>query len=78
MPLPISPNYYGDVEMRFGLDSELAERLKAANILYNRDGHGEYFQLYSGTYGEGFFCEIVQRRDYLGYGGANAIVRMPR
>ncbi|MQX45707.1 hypothetical protein GHK30_03710 [Sinorhizobium medicae] len=78
MPLPISPNYYGDVEMRFGLDSELAERLKAANILYDRDGHGENFQLYSGTYGEGFFCEIVQRRDYLGYGGANAIVRMPR
>lgn len=78
MPLPISPNYYGDVEMRFGLDSELAERLKAANILYDRDGHGEYFKLYSGTYGEDFFFEIVQRRDYLGYRGANAIFRMPR
>jgi len=26
--LRISPNYYGDVEARFGLDAELSERLK--------------------------------------------------
>ncbi|SFB30461.1 4-hydroxyphenylpyruvate dioxygenase [Rhizobium sp. NFR07] len=75
-PLPISPNYYGDVETRFGLDPELTEKLKLENILYDRDEHGEYFQLYSGTYGEGFFFEIVQRRDYLGYGAANAIFRI--
>lgn len=74
--LPISPNYYGDVEARFGLDPELTERLKAENILYDRDEHGEYFQLYSGTYGEGFFFEIVQRSGYLGYGAANAIFRI--
>src|SRR5690606_24749088 len=52
-PLPISPNYYGDVEARFGLDPALTERLKAGNILYDRDEHGEYFQLYSGTFAEG-------------------------
>ncbi len=75
-PLPISPNYYGDVEARFGLDPELTERLKAHNILYDRDEHGEYFQLYSGTYGEGFFFEIVERRGYRGYGAANAIFRI--
>jgi 4-hydroxyphenylpyruvate dioxygenase len=28
--------------------SALTERLKAENILYDRDEHGEYFQLYSG------------------------------
>jgi len=61
-PLQISPNYYGDVEARFGLDAELSERLKEENILYDRDEHGEYFQLYSMTYGEGFFFEIVERR----------------
>ena len=75
-PLPISPNYYGDVETRFGLDPDLTERLKAENILYDRDENGEYFQLYSGTFGEGFFFEIVQRRDYRGYGAANAIFRI--
>ncbi|EJK86929.1 bifunctional sugar phosphate isomerase/epimerase/4-hydroxyphenylpyruvate dioxygenase family protein [Rhizobium sp. AP16] len=75
-PLPISPNYYGDVEARFGLDPELTERLKVENILYDRDEHGEFFQLYSGTFGEGFFFEIVQRNDYRGYGAPNAIFRI--
>ena len=75
-PLHISPNYYGDVEARFGLDPDLTERLKAENILYDRDEYGEYFQLYSPTYGEGFFFEIVERRDYRGYGAANAIFRI--
>ncbi|MBP1860007.1 bifunctional sugar phosphate isomerase/epimerase/4-hydroxyphenylpyruvate dioxygenase family protein [Rhizobium herbae] len=75
-PLHISPNYYDDVEARFGLDPELSERLKAENILYDRDEYGEFFQLYSGTYGEGFFFEIVERRGYRGYGAANAIFRI--
>lgn len=74
--LHISPNYYDDVEARFGLDPALTERLKAENILYDQDEHGEYFQLYSGTYGEGFFFEIVERRGYRGYGAPNAIFRI--
>ncbi len=74
--LHISSNYYDDVEARFGLDPELTERMKARNILYDRDDHGEYFQLYSGTYGEGFFFEVVERRGYRGYGAANAIFRI--
>ncbi|TWF50087.1 bifunctional sugar phosphate isomerase/epimerase/4-hydroxyphenylpyruvate dioxygenase family protein [Neorhizobium alkalisoli] len=75
-PLHISPNYYDDIEARFGLGEDLTERLKAENILYDRDEHGEYFQLYSRTYGEGFFFEIVERRGYRGYGAANAIFRI--
>ncbi|RCW19940.1 4-hydroxyphenylpyruvate dioxygenase [Ciceribacter lividus] len=74
--LHISPNYYDDVEARFGLEPALVEKLKAANILYDRDEQGEYFQLYSPTYGEGFFFEIVERRGYQGYGAANAIFRI--
>lgn len=74
--LHISPNYYDDLEARFGLDPHLTERLKDNNILYDRDEHGEYFQLYSPTYGEGFFFEIVERRGYRGYGAANAIFRI--
>ncbi len=74
--LVISPNYFDDVEVRFGLAPELVERMKAANILYDRDDAGEYFQLYSPTYGEGFFFEIVERRGYAGYGAPNAIFRI--
>lgn len=75
-PLHISPNYYDDLEARFGLEPELTDRLKAENILYDRDDRGEYFQLYSSTYGEGFFFEIVERRGYRGYGAPNALFRI--
>lgn len=74
--LVISPNYYDDLEARFGLEPAFTDRLKAHNILYDRDDYGEYFQLYSPTYGEGFFFEIVQRSGYRGYGAANAIFRI--
>jgi 4-hydroxyphenylpyruvate dioxygenase len=76
VPLSISPNYYDDLEARFGLDPDMTDRLKGHNILYDRDENGEYFQLYSPTYGEGFFFEIVQRTGYRGYGAANAIFRI--
>jgi 4-hydroxyphenylpyruvate dioxygenase len=74
--LQISPNYYDDVEARFGLEPEFTERLREANILYDRDEHGEYLQLYSTTFGQGFFFEVVERRGYRGYGAANAIFRI--
>jgi 4-hydroxyphenylpyruvate dioxygenase len=75
-PLQISSNYYDDLEARFGLDIELSDRLRSANILYDRDESGEYFQLYSPNYGEGFFFEIVQRSGYRGYGASNSIFRI--
>lgn len=76
--LEITPNYYDDLEARFGLDPDFADRLKAANILYDRDTTGgEYFQLYSPAIGEGFFFEIVERRGgYGGYGAPNAPFRI--
>jgi 4-hydroxyphenylpyruvate dioxygenase len=76
-PLEISPNYYDDLEARFAISAQLSERLRAEHILYDRDGKGEYFQLYSPNYGEGFFFEIVERRGgYRGYGAANAPFRI--
>ncbi|MCO5162656.1 MAG: sugar phosphate isomerase/epimerase and 4-hydroxyphenylpyruvate domain-containing protein [Mesorhizobium sp.] len=76
--LEISANYYDDLEARFGLDPDFADRLKAGNILYDRDAAGgEYFQLYSPAIGEGFFFEIVERRGgYGGYGAPNAPFRI--
>ncbi len=75
-PLPLSPNYYDDLEARFGLEPDLLDRLRAANILYDRDEAGEYFQLYSPNFGGGFFFEIIQRCGYAGYGAPNAPFRI--
>jgi 4-hydroxyphenylpyruvate dioxygenase len=75
--LEISQNYYDDLEARLGLDPALTERLRAANILYDRDDNGEFFQFYSRNYGDGFFFEIVERRGgYRGYGAVNAPFRI--
>ncbi len=60
-PLPISQNYYDDLEARFGLMPDFVDRLRDLSILYDRDHDGEYFQLYSRTFGEGFFFEIIER-----------------
>ena len=77
VPLAISPNYYDDLDARFALDQDLLTRLQSACILYDRDEQGEYFQIYSPNYGEGFFFEIVERRGgYSGYGASNAQFRI--
>lgn len=76
-PLEISPNYYDDLEVRLSVDAGLVRKLREHNILYDRDDEGEYFQLYSPIYGEGFFFEIVERRSaYNGYGAPNAQFRI--
>ncbi|HET6620594.1 MAG TPA: TIM barrel protein [Dongiaceae bacterium] len=76
-PLAMSPNYYDDIEARFGLPGALTDRLRSGNMLYDRDQHGEYFQLYCPTYGDGFIFEIVERRGpYRGYGAPNASFRI--
>lgn len=75
--LPISQNYYGDLAARFDLDATVLARLRAANILYDEDAHGTFFQLYSQPFAGGMFFEIVQRTDgYAGYGGPNAPFRI--
>lgn len=75
--LPMSQNYYNDIEARFGLTREFADGLRRENVLYDRDEEGEYFQLYCPTYGEGFIFEVVERRGlYRGYGAPNAPFRI--
>lgn len=74
--LPISPNYYDDLAARFDFPAGLLDRLKAANILYDRDASGEFFQMYSGAFSGGMFFEIIQRSGYTGFGGPNAPFRI--
>ena len=74
--LPIPGNYYDDLEARIEIDSELLDRLRANNLLYDREGASEYFQAYTQTFEGGFFFEFVQRRSYGGFGAPNAPIRL--
>ncbi|HYO82939.1 MAG TPA: TIM barrel protein [Bryobacteraceae bacterium] len=74
--LPIPQNYYNDLEVRSDLSAEDVERLRAYNILYDREGGAEYFQVYTKALEAGFFFEIVERRNYQGYGAVNASIRL--
>ena len=68
---------HDDLEARFGLDGEFLARLRKGNILYDEDEEGQFFQVYTRAYGEGFLFEVVERRrGYGGYGAANACYRV--
>ena len=74
--LPIPENYYDDLEARTDLSEEQIGRLRAANILYDREGQAEFFHAYTVTLEGGFFFEIVQRNGYAGFGAVNASIRL--
>ena len=74
--LPIPENYYDDLEARTDLDAAQIDRLRAGNILYDRDGGAAFFHVYTQTLEGGFFFEIVERHGYSGYGAVNASIRL--
>jgi 4-hydroxyphenylpyruvate dioxygenase len=74
--LPIPENYYDDLEARTDLSADTIDRLRQSGILYDREGAAEYFQVYTTTFENGFFFEIVERRDYTGFGAVNAPIRL--
>ena len=75
--LPIPANYYDDLEARTELEAAQIDRLRSGNILYDRDGEAEFFQVYTRTLEGGFFFEIVERQGgYRGYGAVNAPIRL--
>ena len=74
--LNIPENYYDDLEARVDLPAERLKVLKANNILYDKDGDGEYLQVYTQSFKDLFFIEIVERRGYKGFGAINAPIRL--
>jgi 4-hydroxyphenylpyruvate dioxygenase len=74
--LSIPENYYDDLEAKTDLSAARIDELRAHNILYDRDGGAEYLQVYTKTFEERFFFEIVERRGYAGFGAANAPIRL--
>jgi 4-hydroxyphenylpyruvate dioxygenase len=74
--LPIPENYYDDLEARIDIDAAALDRLRDNDILYDRQGDGEFFQVYTDNFDGGFFFEIVERRTYAGFGAPNAPIRL--
>ncbi|MEJ6747692.1 MAG: TIM barrel protein [Yoonia sp.] len=75
--LPVPTNYYVDTQAKFGLSDAFTKQIQDAQIMYDEDEAGAYFQLYSTPIFGGFFFELVQRTGgYAGYGARNASVRL--
>ncbi|GAA1836247.1 bifunctional sugar phosphate isomerase/epimerase/4-hydroxyphenylpyruvate dioxygenase family protein [Agromyces salentinus] len=75
-PLDIPDNHYDDLQARHELEPGLLEQLRELNVMYDRDGVGEFLHFYTHPVGT-VFLEVVERRGgYAGYGAPNAPVRL--
>ena len=74
--LPIPDNYYDDLEARGILSEESVRSLRELDVLYDRDGDGEFLHAYLPAI-DGVEFELVERRrGYRGYGAINTPVRL--
>ncbi len=74
--LDIPDTYYDGLATMHDLADETIDRLRQLSILYDRSATGEFFHAYTHAFDGRFFFEIVQRRDYDGFGAVNASVRL--
>jgi 4-hydroxyphenylpyruvate dioxygenase len=75
--VPISANYYDDLLTRHDLDVGLADRIRQLGILFDRTPDGDYLHIYTESFADRFFFEIVERQGaYDAYGALNAPARM--
>ena len=74
--LPIPDNYYDDLATRFEIAPDLLARMRALGVLYDRVKDGEFLHIYTRTFKDRFFFEIVERRNYDLFGAANTPVRL--
>ncbi len=74
--LPIPDNYYDDLATRFDIAPDLLARMRALGVLYDRAGAGEFLHIYTRTFDNRFFFEILERRGYDLYGAANTPLRL--
>jgi 4-hydroxyphenylpyruvate dioxygenase len=74
--LDIPATYYDGLSAMHDLEPEQIERMRSLSILYDRSGAGEFFHAYTKAFDGRFFFEIVQRKNYEGFGAVNASVRL--
>jgi 4-hydroxyphenylpyruvate dioxygenase len=76
-PLSIPGNYYADLAARWELEPSLIAAMQDLDVLYDRAPGGEFLHFYTPIMGGRLFFEVVERRGrYVGYGAANAPIRM--
>ncbi|MFI8593288.1 TIM barrel protein [Microbacterium sp. NPDC078428] len=74
--LSVPDNYYDDLLARGDLSEKAVARLRALDLLYDRDDDGEFFHAYLPAM-DGVEFELVQRtHGHRGYGAVNAPVRL--
>jgi len=74
--LDIPEAYYDNLAAVQDLPEDQLEAMRRLSILYDHTPAGEFFQAYTRSFDGRFFFEIVERRNYDGFGAANAPVRM--
>jgi 4-hydroxyphenylpyruvate dioxygenase len=76
--LTIPPNYYDDLEAKYGFDPRVLERWRGLGLMVERGTDGsEFLHAYTVPFDGRFFFEIVERRGgYSGYGATDAPVRL--
>ena len=74
--LDIPGSYYDNLAAVHDLPAERLAEMRRLSILYDRGPNGEFFHAYTRAFDHRFFFEFVQRRNYDGFGAANASVRL--
>jgi 4-hydroxyphenylpyruvate dioxygenase len=74
--LDIPGSYYDNVTAVHDLPAERVAEMRRLSILYDRTPAGEFFHAYTRAFDHRFFFEFVERRNYDGFGAANAAVRL--
>jgi 4-hydroxyphenylpyruvate dioxygenase len=74
--LDIPGSYYDNVAAVHDLPADRLAEMRRLSILYDRAAGGEFFHAYTRAFDHRFFFEFVERRDYHGFGAANASVRL--
>ncbi|HVX92230.1 MAG TPA: TIM barrel protein [Xanthobacteraceae bacterium] len=74
--LEIPANYYENLAALYDLPADRLEEMRRLSILYDRTNAGEFFHAYTLAFDGRFFFEFVERRNYDGFGAANASVRL--
>ncbi len=74
--LPIPDNYYDDLATRFDIAPDLLQRMREFGVLYDRVEDGQLFHIYTRTFHNRFFFELLQRDNYELFGAANAPMRL--
>jgi 4-hydroxyphenylpyruvate dioxygenase len=74
--LDIPGSYYDNLAAVQDLPAERIKEMRRLSILYDRSATGEFYQAYTRAFDHRFFFEFVERRNYDGFGAANASVRL--